>query len=172
MPYISGERTPIWNPFARGVFFGVTLGHNRNDFLRSALEGASFAIKHVIEILETDSGLNINEIRIGGAAAASSVWNQIIADILGKRVVSMTSSHTEVLGAALLAGVSIGAYPDFPTALEKAIVVDQAFEPDKRASEAYNQLFPMYKTLYKEVEHHFEELAKMDLPQVWVTKKD
>lgn len=172
LPYISGERTPIWNPYARGVFFGVTLGHNRNDFLRSALEGASFAIKHVIEILETDSGLNINEIRIGGAAAASSVWNQIIADILGKSVVSMTSSHTEVLGAALLAGVSIGAYPDFPTALEKTIVVDKAFDPDQRASDAYNRLFPMYKTLYKEVEHHFEELAKMDLPQVWVTKKD
>ena len=76
------------------------------------------------------------------------------------------------MAAAVLAGVSIGAYPDFPTALEKTIVLDRAFEPDARASDAYNQLFPMYKTLYKEVAHHFEELAKMDLPQVWVTKKD
>jgi len=170
LPYISGERTPIWNPYARGVFFGVTLGHNRNDFLRSVLEGASFAIKHVIEILETDGGLNIPEIKIGGAAASSLVWNQIIADILGKKVISLTSSHIEVLGAAVLAGVSVGAYPDYPTAVEKTVVLDREFEPDPRAHEAYNRLFPMYKTLYQEVKHHFEELAKMDLPQVWVTK--
>ncbi len=172
LPYISGERTPIWDPYARGVFFGVTLGHNRNDFLRSVLEGASFAIRHVIEILETEGGLDIQELRIGGAAAASSVWNQIIADILGKKVVSLTSSHTEVLGAAVLAGISIGAFPDYPTAFEKTVVLNREFEPDSSAHDAYNQLFPMYKTLYKEIAHHFEALAKMDLPQVWVTKKD
>jgi xylulokinase len=170
LPYISGERTPIWNPYARGVFFGVTLGHNRNDFLRSVLEGASFAIRHVIEILETDGGLSIPSIKIGGAAASSLVWNQIIADILGKKVISLTSSHIEVLGAAVLAGVSVGAYPDYPTAVEKTVVLDREFEPDPRAHEAYNRIFPMYKTLYQEIKHHFEELAKMDLPQVWVTQ--
>ena len=148
----------------------MTLGHNRNDFLRSTLEGASFAIRHVIEILETDSGLQIPALKIGGAAASSSVWNQIIADILGKTVVSLTQSHTEVLGAAVLAGVSIGAYPDFHTALEQTVVLGKEFHPDSRANDAYNRLFPMYIKLYQEIQHHFEELAKMDLPQVWITK--
>jgi sugar (pentulose or hexulose) kinase len=83
------------------------------------LEGASFAIRHVIELLETDDGVDIQELRIGGAAAASGVWNQIIADILGKKVVSLTQSHTEVLGAAVLAGVSQGVYPDLPSAIKK-----------------------------------------------------
>jgi xylulokinase len=170
LPYISGERTPIWNPYARGVFFGVTLGHNRNDFFRSVLEGGSFAIRHVVELLETDGGIKIPELRIGGAAAASRVWNQIIADVLGKKVVSLTQSHVEVLGAAVLAGVSQGVYPDLPSAIGKIVVPGSEFKPNPEAHAAYSRLFPMYKTLYGEVRHHFEELAKMDLPQVWITK--
>ncbi len=170
LPYISGERTPIWDPFARGVFFGVTLGHTRNEFFRSVLEGAAFAIRHVIEILESDSGVDISELRIGGAAASSGVWNQIIADILGKKVISLTQSHTEVLGAAVLAGVGLGAYESFADAILKTVVTGKRFEPNSRAHSAYNSLFPMYKTLYPEVKHHFEELAHLDLPQVWITK--
>jgi xylulokinase len=170
LPYISGERTPIWNPYARGVFFGVTLGHNRDDFVRSVLEGAAFAIRHVVEILEVDRKLNIRELRIGGAAAANAVWNQIIADVLGKTVVSLTTAHTEVLGAAVLAGVGIDAYANYKTALEQVVRVDRAFQPDPRAHDAYNRLFPIYKELYMDVEHYFERLACLDLPQVWVTK--
>ena len=172
LPYISGERTPIWNPYARGVFFGVTLGHNRNDVFRSVLEGASFAIRHVVELLETDNGVDVRELRIGGAAAASVVWNQIIADILGKKVVSLTQSQIEVLGAAVLAGVGQGLYPDLPSAIERIVVPGKEFLPNPEAHEAYNRLFHMYKRLYTEVQHHFEELARMDLPQVWITKNN
>jgi xylulokinase len=172
LPYIAGERTPIWNPYARGVFFGVTLGHNRHDFFRSVLEGAAFAIRHVIELLETDDGVDIRELRIGGAAASSRVWNQIIADILGKKVVSLTQSHTEVLGAAVLAGVSQGVYPDLASAMEKIVVPGKEFAPNAEAHAAYDQLYPLYKKLYTEVQHHFEELAKMALPQVWITKEN
>ncbi len=168
LPYISGERTPIWDPYARGVFFGVTLGHNRNDFFRSVLEGASFAIRHVIEILETKTGLDIQELRIGGTAASSRIWNQIISDILGKKIVSMAQSHTEVLGAAVLSGTSIGVYKDLEEAIQKTIILGEVFEPDTKAHHTYNKLFPMYKKLYTEVNHHFEELAKMDLPQGWI----
>jgi xylulokinase len=170
LPYISGERTPIWNPYARGVMFGLTLGHNRCDFMRSILEGAAFAIRHVIEILEVDGGLAIQKIRIGGAAATNVVWNQIIADILGKTVVNLTEIHTEVLGAAVLAGVGIGAYPDYGTALNQVVEVDREFIPDPRAHAAYNQLFPVYKELYPDVKPYFERLAKLDLPKVWVSK--
>jgi xylulokinase len=171
LPYMSGERTPIWNPYARGVFFGVTLGHNRNDFFRSVLEGASFALRHVIELLQTDDGIDIQELRFGGAAADSEVWNQISADILGKRVVSLTQSHTEVLGAAILAGMSQGVYPDLSSALEKIVVPGKTFEPNGEAHAAYNRLYPLFKTLYMEVQHHFKELAIMDLPQVWINKE-
>jgi xylulokinase len=136
------------------------------------LEGASFAIRHVIELLETDDGVDIRELRIGGTAAASGVWNQIIADVLGKRVVSLTQSHTEVLGAAILAGVSQGVYPELSSAMGKIVVPGKEFAPNTEAHAAYNRLYPMYKKLYTEVQHHFEELAKMDLPQVWITKEN
>lgn len=171
LPYLAGERTPIWDPYARGVFFGVTLGHDRGDFFRSVLEGAAFAIRHVIELLESDIGLVIEDLRIGGAAASSTIWNQIIADVLGKRVVSITQSHTEVLGAAVLTGVGLGLYPNFETAVEQTVVTGDTFEPDLIAHESYDKLFQMYKQLYNDTRHHFQQLVEMDLPQGWVTQK-
>ncbi len=170
LPYVAGERTPIWNPYARGVFFGVTLGHNRNDFFRSVLEGAAFAIRHVVGLLETDGGLNVRELHIGGAAASSTTWNQIIADVLGKRVISMTQSHTEVLGAAVLAGVGLGVYPDYASAIKQTVITGKVYDPVPAAHEVYKRLFPMYIELYQDTKHHFKKLAHMDLPQGWVTK--
>ncbi len=168
LPYLAGERTPIWNPYARGVFFGVTLGHNRGDFFRSVLEGAAFAIRQVVELLGTDGGLSIKQLHIGGAAASSRVWNQIIADILGKRIISLTQSHTEVLGAALLAGVGVKRYADFTSAISQTVATGTIYEPDLEAHRTYNRLFPMYGALYEDTKHHFEALVKMDLPQGWI----
>lgn len=170
LPYLAGERTPLWDPYARGVFFGITLGHNRSDFFRSVLEGAAFAIRHVVELLESDNDLNIADLRIGGAAAASEVWNQIIANVLGKRVVSITQSHTEVLGAAILAGVGLKYYSDYHQAVEQTVVTGKIFEPEVEVHEHYSKLFPVYKELYLDTKHHFQKLAQMDLPQGWVTK--
>ncbi len=170
LPYLAGERTPIWDPYARGVFFGVTLGHNRGDFFRSVLEGAALAIRHVVELLESDNDITISELRIGGAAASSRVWNQIICDVLGKRVISLTQSHTEVLGAAILAGVGLKLYPGFEQAVKQTVVTGAVFEPDNNAHQNYNKLFSMYKQLYLDTKHHFRQLVEMDLPQGWVTK--
>ena len=172
LPYLAGERTPLWDPYARGVFFGMTLGHTRGDFFRAVLEGAAFAIRHVVELLESDSNIKIAEMRIGGAAASSHVWNQIIADVLGKRVLSLTQSHTEVLGAALLAGVGLKLYPGFQQAIEKTVVTGERFHPDSEAHHNYNKLFPLYKRLYEDTKHHFQQLVAMDLPQGWITKKN
>jgi xylulokinase len=170
LPYLAGERTPIWDPYARGVFFGVTLGHRRGDLFRSVLEGAAFAIRHVVELLESGSDLDIPEIRIGGAAASSRIWNQIIADVLGKRVISLTQSHTEVLGAALLAGVGLGIYGTYHQAVEQTVITGDTFAPGHAAHAAYTKLFPLYKQLYLDNKDHFRRLVEMDLPQGWVTE--
>jgi xylulokinase len=171
LPYISGERTPIWDPYARGVFFGVTLGHTRSDFLRSVLEGAAFAIRQVIGILEADAGMDIQQLRIGGAAAASDVWMQIIADVLGKKVVSLTHAHTEVLGAALVAAIGVGAYPDVTAALAQVVETGRVYRPNERAHAAYDELFPIYEELYPSVAPYFRRLAHLDLPQVWISQE-
>ncbi len=172
LPYLAGERTPIWDPYARGVFFGVTLGHSRGDIFNSVLEGAAFAINHVIELLEKDMELEINDLHIGGAAASSPVWNQIIANVVNKRVVSLTQSHTEVLGAALLAGVGLGLYSSYKEAVTSTVVTGDTFEPEAEAHHAYSKLFPMYKQLYQDTKHHFHRLVELDLPQGWIGKGD
>lgn len=170
LPYLAGERTPIWDPYARGVFFGVTLGHTRSDIFNSVLEGAAFAIRHVIDLLENESGIIIEELHIGGAAASSRVWNQIIANVLNKPVVSLTQSHTEVLGAALLAGVGSGVYNDFDEAVSKTVVFGETFEPNDEAHASYSKLFPIYKQLYQDTKNYFKQLVELDLPQGWIQK--
>lgn len=171
LPYLAGERTPIWDPYARGVFFGVTLGHGRPEFLRAVLEGAAMAIRQAVELLEGTSDLRLRSLRLGGAAAASAVWVQIIADVLGKPVVSLAREHSEVLGAALLAGVGTGAYANLAAALSAASTGDQVYEPEPTAHSAYNHLYPVYTELYPNLKPYFERIAHLDLPQVWVTQR-
>ena len=115
-------------------------------------------------------GITIHDLHIGGAAASSRVWNQIIASVVNKRVVSLTQSHTEVLGAALLAGVGLGLYESYHEAVAKTVVTGETFEPDYSAHLTYSKLFPMYKQLYQDTKHHFQQLVKLDLPQGWVRK--
>jgi xylulokinase len=170
LPYLSGERTPIWDPYARGVFFGVTLGHDRADFLRSVLEGAAFAMRHAVDILRTERDLDFRVLRVGGAAAANRDWMQIIADVLGLPLVAQTEAHIEVLGAALLAGLGLGLYRDVDEAKQASVRDGRCHEPNPRAQAAYDQLFPLYTSLYPAVRPYFERLAQLDLPRVWVTR--
>jgi xylulokinase len=163
LPYLSGERTPIWDPLARGVFFGITLAHNRNDILHSVLEGTAYAIRQATELLEVNTGSTIQTIRIGGAASTSEIWNQIIADTLGKQVICLAQDQTEVLGAAILAGVGIGAFSDFQAATVEIVKEDKAFDPDQKAHYIYNELFSIYTELYPSIAHHFQQLAGLNL---------
>ena len=89
---------------------------------------------------------------------------------VGKPVVSLSETHTEVIGAAMLAGVSVGAYSCYEEAIERVVRTADRFEPDSRAHAAYDELFPIYKELYPSVEPYMGRLANLDLPQVWVTK--
>ena len=163
LPYISGERTPIWDPYARATFLGITLSHDRNDFLRSILEGTAFAIRQTIEILTSISGDTIQELRIGGAAATSAVWDQIISDVLGKKIVSLHHEHTEVLGAAISGGVGIGAYQDYPSALRQVDILGHVFHPHQESHDIYNQMYEIYEDIYPDIKRYFERLAQISV---------
>jgi xylulokinase len=151
------------------VFFGATLSHNRADMLRAVLEGTAMAIRQAVEILESNGGMGLDTLRLGGTAARSQVWAQIIADVLGKEIVCMTSAHTEVLGAALLAGLGSGLYPSQDAALEAVPVGDCVLTPNPQAHEAYDQVYSIYSDMYRPVKPFFERIAKLRLPQVWVS---
>jgi len=168
LPYLSGERTPIWNPFARGVLWGLTLGHTRADVFRALLEGPAFAIRQTIEILAREHGIPVKTLRIGGAAAKSTVWNQIIADVLGKPLIALSASHIEVLGAAVLAGYGAGLYPSLEDGLARVARPGVRYMPDMDAHAVYNRLFPLYLELYPSMKSHFKQVVDLDLPQGWI----
>ena len=168
LPYISGERSPIWDPYARAVFFGITLGHSRSDFFRAALEGTAYAIRHNVELMEEQLGMHYAMIYISGAPTRSSTWNQIIADVLGKEVIRVSEANAEVLGAALLSAIGAGLFATFDEMYSHVELLKNSYTPSPAAHSAYNEIFPLYKELYPDLKQYFERQAKLCLAQGWV----
>lgn len=146
LPYLTGERSPIWDEQAKGVFFGVTKAHQKADFLRALLEGVAFAIRHNLEILSA-RGLCPREVRATGGGARLTEWNQIKADVTG-----LPYHQLEAVDGALLGGILLGAY-----AIEKRPIAElvQEYVRVKRVLEPracgiiYDDLYDKYKRLYE-----------------------
>lgn len=168
LPYLSGERTPIWNPYARGVLWGLTLSHTRADLFRALLEGPALAIRHTIELLVRESETPIRTLRIGGTAARSATWNQIIADVVGQPLIAVGRSHIEVLGAAVLAGYGIGLYSTLEEGTARVAEQGVRYDPDPAAHEVYDRVFQLYLKLYPPLIPFFKEVVDLDLPQGWI----
>jgi xylulokinase len=146
LPYLSGERTPRFDPAARGAWTGLALDHDRGHLLRAALEGVAFALREGIEALE-DAGTPVPELRLAGGGTASESWRQLLADVLGRPLWPLPDAVARVAsarGAALLAGVASGAYRTVGDAL--APVPDRVIRPGDAAYEAayarYRELYP------------------------------
>ena len=107
LPYMMGERSPIWHTQARGVFFGLSLATSKGDLIRAMLEGTSFALYHNFEVAKR-AGIHIHEIRSVGGGTKSALWNQIKADVLGIPVLIPEASIGAPFGDAILAGMGIG----------------------------------------------------------------
>ena len=144
LPYLLGERAPIWDDQARGAFLGCRIEHRRPHFARAAYEGGAFAIRHILSLAESSANCEATELRVGGGGSRSDVWNQIKADVTGKRVARLKVAETSVLGAAIWAAVGLGLYPDAVTAGEAMTTVRRWYQPDEFAAERYDGLFPAY----------------------------
>ena len=158
LPYMMGERSPIWNSNARGVFFGLSLSASRADLVRAILEGTSFALRHNIEIA-AEAGIEINEIRSVGGGTRSRLWNQVKADVLGIPVNIPEASTGASFGAAVLAGYGMGLFPDIENTLNGMIRVKERFEPRQESSGLYSDLYSIYRDVYRNLENEFERLA-------------
>lgn len=150
LPYLQGERTPVWDPLARGSFFGLTTATTRADLARSLLEGTAFALRQVIECLETVLGAPVADIRAVGGGTRNPLWNQIKADVLGKPLAILEFQETSALGAALLAAVGSGLCESFAAAAEAARAANRArlVEPHASRGAAYDQVYRLYTALY------------------------
>ena len=147
LPYLAGERSPIWDPLARGAFVGLTLGHGRAHLARAVLEAAAYALRHVAEPIVA-AGLRIDHLVVTGGTARSDAWNAIKADVLGVPVVVPAERETALVGAAVLASTAIGWHADAASAIGAMVRIDHRIEPDPVNRAAYDKAFAAYKALW------------------------
>lgn len=157
LPYLTGERTPYPDPLARGAWVGLTVQHTRAHLTRAVLEGVAFGMRDIFELLIAAGVPQPVEARIAGGGAKSELWRQIIADVLAIPVVTVNSTEGAAFGAALLAGVSAGFWPDVPTACLQTIRSVDKTEPDPAHLELYTTRHRVYRGLYPALRPTFRE---------------
>ena len=160
LPYMMGERAPIWHTEARGVFFGLSLTTTRGQVIRAILEGAAYALRHNVEVARR-AGLTLREVRSVGGGTRSAVWNQIKADVLGLPVALPETSVGAPFGDAVLTGMGLGWYPDPQAALAELVRVHGRYEPDPARHARYSELYAIYRRVYEHVKDDFDALARV-----------
>ncbi|MGI8911966.1 MAG: xylulokinase [Rubrobacteraceae bacterium] len=153
LPYLSGERTPRFDPDARGAWVGLGLGHDRGHLLRAALEGVAFALREGLEALEA-TGVRAQELRLAGGGTADESWRQLLADVLGRPLQLLPGSaaaSASARGAAILAGLASGVYetPGDVLALAPELRQTMLPGPNSRLYEVpYSRFRELYPRLY------------------------
>lgn len=159
LPYMMGERSPIWHTNARGVFFGLSLATPGAALIRSILEGTAFALRHNIEVA-LNAGAEVREVRSVGGCSRSDLWNQIKADVLGCPLLLPHTSVGSPFGAAVLAGMGVGVFPDIRKSLLKMVHLEKRFEPNKENHDRYMQNYMVFRDIYEHLKVDFDHLAR------------
>jgi xylulokinase len=158
LPYLTGERTPHPDPLARGAFVGLTARHSRGHLTRAVLEGVAFGLRDSFELIKSsEAGRKITQVRVSGGGAKSPVWRQIMADVLDVPLVSVEALEGAAYGAALLAGVGAGVWPNV-TAAASIVQLGEETEPGSQAA-AYEKAYAIYRSLYPQLKETFAALA-------------
>lgn len=147
LPYLLGERAPIWDSSARGVFFGLERMHTRKEMTRAVFESTGFIDLDMIRAIE-ETGLKINKIRLSGGLARLNLISQIKADITGREIEVLSEFETTATGAAMMALYGQGIYSSLQEAAEKFVKVRMIIRPDMKNYEKYQELYQLYKETY------------------------
>lgn len=147
LPYMSGERSPIWDPDAKGVYYGLDFGKTKGHFIRAAMEGVALSLRHNLEAAK-EAGAEVRVLRAMGGSANSLLWTQIKADVTGKPIVVPSSDTATTLGAVMLAGVGVGMYGSFEEAVALTVKEKRCHEPDRAKAAVYEQNYEIYLQLY------------------------
>ena len=164
LPYFAGERTPVNDPRARGILFGLTLAHTRPHLYRSALESVGFSIQQQLALMESHPEVSIERIIAVGGGAKNPLWLQMIADITGKTIHTPAETVGASFGDALMAALGVG-YPGFSdyASLTNFIRPGQTFHPDPETHRAYRPFQEIYDALYeatRELAHRLTDVAE------------
>lgn len=146
IPYLLGERAPLYQPEATGAFLGITIHHNRWHFQRAILEGICFQLRWIAETVEEVCGLS-HRIYISGGFTRSTVWMQMLSDVLGKELILRAENDASAMGAAQMGFSSLGIEHEFSVKTEKT------FQPDKSLHPIYSTAYLHYRTLSEAINH-------------------
>ncbi len=157
-PYLLGERT-VDIP-TRGLFFGLTPEHGQAHLIRAVMEGIVFSMRRMLGVFD-ELGVEPVQVVAMGGGARSPLWCQMIADIFQAPVMPLAVAEQSALGAAILAGLGIGAFPDVQSACRVFVKYGSAFEPDGRAAAVYEDLYGLFNTVYEKVKPDLARLSQL-----------
>lgn len=160
LPYLMGERTPHLDPDCRGVFFGLSAIHTRQDMLRAVMEGVTFSQRDSVEILR-EMGVTIEEMLACGGGGSSPLWRQMLADVFGCEVSTVASKEGPALGVAILAGVGAGVYESVEAGCKAIIKTNPPQKPVKENTEEYEKYYQVYRDLYPSLRQNYKQLAQI-----------
>ncbi|MCH7721666.1 MAG: xylulokinase [Planctomycetes bacterium] len=157
LPYLTGERTPHADPDARGVFFGLSLGHGKEHLTRAVMEGVAYGLRDSLELIG-GLRLEMREVRVSGGGARSRLWRQILADVFDAPIVTMDVSEGAAFGAALLAGVGGGVFDSIGHACGAVLHATGRLEPGPDV-DTYRKHYSRYRALYPALASEFHRMA-------------
>jgi xylulokinase len=159
LPYLAGERSPLWDPTARGAFVGLSLQHGRGHLVRAIVEASALAIRHVADGILA-AGAEVTSMRVCGGPARSELWNQVKADVTGFEVEVPAVLETAVAGSAILAATGIGAWPDLLSAIQGMTRVQRRLSPSPELRARYDRTFDAYRRLHPAIAPIVRDLAE------------
>ena len=159
MPYLTGERTPYPNPLARDGFIRITIRHTFEHFTRAVLEGVAFGLRDSFELMKNVGLKKIRQVRVTGGGVKSSIWRQIIADILNVDIVTVSSKEGAAFGAALLAATGTGVFKSVQQACQITIKIVENVTPGP-ANKIYEKIYPEYRLLYPKLKGTFHRISE------------
>lgn len=160
LPYLTGERTPHKDPYAKGAFLGLSLRHTRAHMARAVLEGVAFGMRDSLEIMR-GMGVPVSEIRASGGGARSDLWRQILADTGRAPMVRINVDEGPAYGAAILAAVAAGLHDSVETACDAIISEVDRTNPDDSRAVQYDPWFAEYQAAYGALAPGFQRMAKL-----------
>lgn len=146
LPYLLGERAPIWDADASGLFYGLKIKHDQSHLTRAVIEGISFNLMQILEAIE-NTGKQVDEVIVTGVVTKSSWWMQLLADMFGKKIVLNEPVDASAMGAAIVGMMATGKIKSFEEVKEFAVTT-HSFNPDEKLHERYKLFYGDYKKLY------------------------
>ena len=160
LPYLMGERTPHLDPDARGTFFGLSSRHTRSHLLRAVMEGVAFSLRDCVDLISS-VGLSPKEMLICGGGGRSPLWQQMLADLYGTPVATLTSNEGPALGVAILAGVACGTFASVAEGCDALIATNPPQTPIPDNAKAYAPFYKLFTELYPALKTSYGKLAKL-----------